>query len=114
MVGCMLSFAAFYVLQKRELKRFYETREAQRKEQQVSQVLNAQSDAIFLVDADVEGQHNREIVVNEDYKPNFEFCNSRSVELFGFDLASINHLREDVSLQTRAKLEQLNHRQFIA
>ena len=98
------------------MKRFYEAREAQRKEHQVSQVLDAQNDAIILVDADLEidDRIDRELAVNEEKELNFEFCNSRSVELFGFDLTSINHLGEEISLQARANLEQLNCRQFIA
>ena len=87
-VYVMLCVVAFYMLQKRELKRFFQEQKAVRKERQVSDVLNAQSDAIVVIqsheqaaaEADREAGHLGSGILK------FLFSNSKSVRLFGFNL----------------------------
>ena len=45
----LFSIGLFYILQKRELKRFYEQEEAVKKEQQMTHILDNQSDSIVVI-----------------------------------------------------------------
>lgn len=48
---CIVQLFLFYVLQKRELKRFYQQRKSEKKESQLNSVLNSHSEAIIVVEA---------------------------------------------------------------
>ena len=87
----------FVILQKRELKRFMTEQAAlskeavaQEKQQQVAEVLNSQSDAIIVVrktKTKTSSNSDPEQPSGEEDPPEFLFCNRKSVQLFGFDLA---------------------------
>ena len=78
--------------------RFFESQETIKKQEQMIQVLNNQNDSILVVHKD------------EDSKDDFEveFCNSKSVELFGFNLkGSSKHETKNFS----HKLKRINKEQ---
>ena len=85
----LVCFVLFFILQKRELKRFFQEQKAVKKEQQVSDVLNSQSDAIVVIPADE--QRTEEADKETGHRGGgllkFLFSNSKSVRLFGFNLA---------------------------
>ena len=65
---------------------------ARKKEQQVTHIMNSQSDAIVVVNSDKTDQVSPNLVEEsaEPILPNIDplkilFCNSKSLELFGFD-----------------------------
>ena len=86
-IGGIMSLAVFYILQKRELTRYFETCDAQQKELQVSNGLYEQNDAIVIVTKNsIESQNQQGQDDDERRHINFEFLNKKSTELFGFDL----------------------------
>ena len=56
---CIVLFTLFYVLQKRELKRFFQQRKSERKESQLNSVLNSHTEAIIVVEAPIKGKQSK-------------------------------------------------------
>ena len=89
----LVSIGVFFILQTRELKRFFGQQSAMKKEQQVSNVLNFQSDAIVVVQSERPSSTNGERsgdeeVARQEVSPlSVLFCNSQSIRLFGFDFS---------------------------
>ena len=88
-IRCIATIMIWYVLQKRELTRFYQQIAATTKEAQVSNILDSNSDAIIVVQ-----QENNESQVgdrdeeqSETSQIKFVLTNSKSVELFGTNFA---------------------------
>ena len=77
-----ISLGLFYILQRRELKRFFEQKVTSTKEQHLSNILNSHSDAIIVFEANP--QHDEIKNANggaKENKPsfvNFLLCNSQS------------------------------------
>ena len=79
----------FVVLQKRELKQFFSYEELKKKQDQMTTIFDAQSDAVVIVGQDatqLEENQQQEYELVELKLPEFKFCNSKSIELFGVDL----------------------------
>ena len=81
---------AFFVLyQKRELSQFFLIQDLKKKQVQMTNVFNAQDDAVVVVQQDqsykIEAQ---ELKIEESQQdvPSFLFSNRKSIELFGSDL----------------------------
>ena len=84
----------FYIIQTHEISRFYQNQTAIMKQLQVTQVLNTQSDSIVVVskhETDVTARSNtgsRSVsydgtALTPMQELTFQFCNAKSVELFG-------------------------------
>ena len=56
---CIVLFTLFYVLQKRELKRFFQQRKSEKKESQLNSVLNSHTEAIIVVEAPKNGKQSK-------------------------------------------------------
>ena len=89
--------AGFYLFQTRELRRFFLQRTSEKKQDQLMNVLNSQSDAIIVVQKSktpgYEGSDFQTFAPNEDV-PLFvdtrvEFCNSKSIKIFETDLTKL-------------------------
>ena len=96
-----MGFVWFYILQAREISRFYQQRSAVKKESQVSNVLNSQTDGIIIVEKmQTEHQNNDEEIEFSEPKLNFEFCNSMSIKMFGIDFTWAKRVeRQDLVMQ---------------
>ena len=77
----VLGICFSYMLQERDLTRFFEQQTIIKKEQQTSDILNSQSDGIVAVKIVQEENQS----VNVEGTLEFEFCNSKSIEMLGFD-----------------------------
>ena len=75
---------AYYIVQTHEISRFQEQQKSYMKQAQLSHVLNAQSDSIVVVSKPQPMEDLEQDV--EEKKMTFQFCNSKSIELFGSDL----------------------------
>ena len=83
----------FVLQQRRELKQFFLIQDLKKKQVQMINVFNAQSDAVVVVDQDSctpnqqsEQQGCGEIQATQKPSPQFLFSNRESIELFGTDL----------------------------
>ena len=76
-MGIVLS----YMVQERNLMRFFEQQTIIKKEQQTSDILNSQSDGIVVVEIVQEENQS----VNLEGILEFEFCNNKSILMLGFD-----------------------------
>ena len=82
MIGMLvLSICLSYMFQERDLTRFFEKQTIIKKEQQTSDILNSQSDGIVVVK--IVQEENQ--LVNVEGTLEFPFCNSKSIEMLGFD-----------------------------
>ena len=79
----------WYVLQKRELTRFYQQKVTMTKEAQVSNILDSHSDAIIVVQLGEEESYveNENEEQEKIAKINFVLSNCKSVALFGTNFA---------------------------
>ena len=111
MVGVGITFI-WYTLQKRELNRFIKQRELENREQkainkqeQITNVLDKQRDAILIVSFD------QDLDVSDSQSLNIEFSNVKSEELFGINLADamISEIKEEKD----HALERLALPQFV-
>ena len=77
---------AYYIVQTHEISRFQEQQKSYMKQAQLSHVLNAQSDSIVVVSKpQLRNDLEKDV---EEKKMTFQFCNSKSIELFGADLTN--------------------------
>ena len=79
-----LSYIIYYMIQIQELERFFEHEIVIKNKHQVSKVLDAQSDAILVVDTKQKKEENEATTSGDQFE--ILFCNSKSVEFFGVDL----------------------------
>ena len=83
-VYIIIIIVLFYLMQKRELKRFYQQQDVSDQGQQVLTVLNSQSDAIVVVQSDSGNLLQSDNELMKDNLFQFEFCNKQGLNLFGF------------------------------
>ena len=93
---CVLFFT---VLQKRELKQFFLYEELKKKQEQMTSVFDAQSDAVVIMGQETSLNET----IQQDYElvehklPEFMFNNSKSTELFGIDLQNLQNQKTQVA-----------------
>ena len=86
------NFAAFYIFQWRELRRFYEQAEANNQKDQLLTVLESISDSVVVIKPNDEvkiPETDKELHIVEPAQsdlPDILFCNSQSKKLFGTNL----------------------------
>ena len=91
--GSTFNAFIFFLRQKRELLRFFQVQAAVKKEQQLSHIFNAQSDAVLVIESpddqiSITNCNELPKPIKKDNKPELKvlFCNNKSVEMFGFNL----------------------------
>ena len=71
-IWAISALGVFFLLQRRELMRFYEQKKANKKEQQLSNMFNSQNDAVIVFQADLkiveEASQNEESIRSSELK----------------------------------------------
>ena len=87
----------WFILQKRELKRFYEQQDAKRKEVKATQkeveltnVLNLHQDVVVVFTTEELLIENADDVSSRELDLRIEFSNNRSMDVFGIDLSQLS------------------------
>ena len=87
----------WFILQKRELKRFYEQQDAKRKEVKATQkeveltnVLNSHQDVVVVFTTEELLIENADDVSSRELDLRIEFSNNRSMDVFGIDLSQLS------------------------
>ena len=100
----------FYMLQTRELRWFFEKKASVEKQEQLTRILDSQSDAIIVVNTDgvnqCESEQEGPLMYNNKL-PEFLFCNSKSVELFGDHLGELTTATTSESREKSVQLLEL-------
>ena len=98
------------MLQTRELRWFFEKKASVEKQEQLTRILDCQSDAIIVVNTDgvhqIESEQEGPLMYTNEL-PKFLFCNSKSVELFGENLGDLSTASSESSRDRSTQLLEL-------